>query len=99
MQTQLANTLIDIGVVGLILYFWIIVVAYKETKKFFYLIYSKEIHAPFLYAIANAALASVFMYIFSITYHGIWWSVYSSFPFWFFMAIVYKYNHNIIKFN
>lgn len=96
LQSQLALTLMETGIVGLILYFYIIYVAYKQAKHFFISVYSQNIKDPILYAISHAVMASIFMHIFCITYHTNWTSLYSSFPFWFIIALMYLSKRKIL---
>ncbi|MFC1542944.1 hypothetical protein ACFL4K_00205 [Candidatus Neomarinimicrobiota bacterium] len=83
-QSQLATTLIETGFVGLILYLMIVLRAYRSIRSLV-----RRVHTPYATLFGFVAFTTVFTYLLAISYHGIWYSTYSSLPFWIVMAFAY----------
>ncbi|MCH8136173.1 MAG: hypothetical protein IIB77_09380, partial [Proteobacteria bacterium] len=75
-KSQIATSIYETGYVGFILYLWIIFRAYSFVKRRL-----NECESPFWYGVIYATLGSIFLHVVATTYHGNWYSVYSSFPF------------------
>ncbi|MCK4577278.1 MAG: hypothetical protein KAU50_00720, partial [Candidatus Marinimicrobia bacterium] len=86
-QSQLGNALIETGVVGLFLYLMIVLRVYRSIRL---MIRSRD--DPRSVAFGYLALATVFTSVLGITYHGVWYTVYSSLPFWLVAAFTFILN-------
>jgi len=82
--SQVAGSLYETGFIGLVLYLFIIVQALKMNRVF-----SEKIRDPFWKSISLGYNGVIFLHFAGAFYHGIWYSTYSSFPFWFFSGIVF----------
>ncbi len=83
--TQLSSTLIEMGYPGLVFYFWLIFAAFAMNLRFF-----RNTKDNYWKAISFGVDGIIFIHLVGIFYQNIWRSVYSSFPFWFFLAIIYS---------
>jgi len=82
---QLSSTLIEMGYPGLIFYFWLIFVSFAINLSFF-----RNIKDNYWKAISFGMDGIIFMHLVGILYHNLWRTGYASFPFWFFLAIIYS---------
>ena len=82
---QLSSTLIEMGYPGLAFYFCLIFVAFAMNIRFF-----RNTKDNYWKAISFGLDGIIFMYFVGILYNNIWRAAYSSFPFWFFLAIIYS---------
>ncbi len=82
---QLSSTLIEMGYPGLAFYFWLIFAAFAVNIRFF-----RNSKDNYWKAISFGLDGIIFMYFVGILYNNIWRAAYSSFPFWFFLAIIYS---------
>ena len=82
---QLSSTLIEMGYPGLVFYFFLIFVAFAMNLRFF-----RNTKDNYWKAISFGVDGIIFMHLVGILYQNIWRSVYSSFPFWFFLAVIYS---------
>ena len=82
---QLSSTLIEMGYPGLAFYFWLIFAAFAINLRFF-----RNAKDNYWKAISFGVNGIIFMHLVGISYHNIWRTDYSSFPFWFFLAIIYS---------
>ncbi len=82
---QLSSTLVEMGYPGLVFYFWLIFVAFAMNLRFF-----RNTNDNYWKAISFGVDGVIFMHLVGILYHDIWRTVYSSFPFWFFLAVIYS---------
>jgi len=82
---QLSSTLIEMGYPGLVFYFWLIFAAFAMNICFF-----RNTKDNYWKAISFGVDGIIFMHLVGILYQNIWCTGYSSFPFWFFLAIIYS---------
>ena len=82
---QLSSTLIEMGYPGLIFYFWLIFIAFAINLRFF-----RNVKDNYWKAVSFGVDGIIFMHLVGILYGNIWHESYSSFPFWFFLAIIYS---------
>jgi O-antigen ligase len=82
---QLSSTLIEMGYPGLVFYFWLIFAAFAMNIRFF-----RNTKDNYWKAISFGLDGVIFMYFVGILYNNIWRAAYASFPFWFFLAIIYS---------
>ena len=80
---QLSSTLIEMGYPGLVFYFWLIFAAFAMNFRFL-----RNARNNYWKAISFGVDGIIFMHLVGILYHNIWRTGYSSFPFWFFLAII-----------
>jgi hypothetical protein len=82
--SQIVSSFYETGIIGLMLYFFIIFQAFKMNRTFF-----KKIRSSFWQSISLGYYGVIFLHFAGAFYHGIWLSEYSSFPFWFFSGIIF----------
>lgn len=82
--SQIVTSLYETGFIGLVFYLFIIFQALKMNWTFF-----KKIRDPFWKSISLGYNGVIFLHFTGAFYHGIWYSTYSSFLFWFFSGIVF----------
>lgn len=82
---QLSSTLIEMGYPGVAFYFWLIFAAFAINIRFF-----RNTKDNYWRAVSFGVDGIIFMHLAGILYHNIWRTSYSSFPFWFFLGVIYS---------
>jgi len=82
---QLSSTLLEMGYPGVAFYFWLIFAAFVMNIRFF-----RNTKDNYWRGVSFGVDGIIFMHLAGIFYHNIWRTSYSSFPFWFFLALIYS---------
>ena|GEM_PF-3812484 len=82
---QLSSTLIEMGYPGPAFYFWLIFAAFAMNIRFF-----GNTKDNYWRGVSFGVDGIIFMHLVGIVYADIWRMSYSSFPFWFFLGVIYS---------
>ncbi len=82
---QLSSTLLEMGYPGVAFYFWLIFAAFVINIRFF-----RNTKDNYWRAVSFGVDGIIFMHLAGTVYTDIWRTSYSSFPFWFFLAVIYS---------